>query len=155
MDLRSFKQALSSGPSCEIGFRLPTGRCLPRHFHLTEVGKVSKEFVDCGGTYRTTQACVLQTLVASDVEHRLTGNKTASILDKASTLELDDTVPVEVEVQGDTVSVYEVAAFERADKKLTFVLAAKSTACLAPDKCGLDQLPVLGDSCCSDQSECC
>jgi len=31
-------------------FKLPEGTYLPAHFHMTEVGLVTKHFVDCGGT---------------------------------------------------------------------------------------------------------
>lgn len=35
-----------------VNFRLPDGSYLPPHFHVTEIGKVSKHFIDCGGTER-------------------------------------------------------------------------------------------------------
>src|SRR5712691_5890617 len=53
-------------------FILPDGEAIPAHFHVTEVGHVAKKFVDCGGTFRDSEACVLQTYVAGDFAHRLT-----------------------------------------------------------------------------------
>ena len=35
-----------------IGFQLPNGELVPNHFHVTEVGKITKHFIDCGGTER-------------------------------------------------------------------------------------------------------
>ena len=35
-----------------IAFQLPNGTLVPNHFHVTEVGKISKHFIDCGGTVR-------------------------------------------------------------------------------------------------------
>ena len=35
-----------------ISFRLPDGTYLPSHFHVTEVGLVTKHFIDCGGVER-------------------------------------------------------------------------------------------------------
>jgi hypothetical protein len=32
---------------------------VPTHYHITEVGKVQKDFIDCGGTVRSSTACVL------------------------------------------------------------------------------------------------
>jgi hypothetical protein len=36
----------------QIRFQLPNGELVPEHFHVTEVGKISKYFIDCGGTVR-------------------------------------------------------------------------------------------------------
>jgi hypothetical protein len=36
----------------EIAFQLPNGELVPNHFHVTEVGKITKHFIDCGGTER-------------------------------------------------------------------------------------------------------
>lgn len=29
-----------------IGFQLPNGELVPSHFHVTEVGKITKHFID-------------------------------------------------------------------------------------------------------------
>ncbi len=36
----------------KITFQLPNGELVPNHFHVTEVGKITKNFIDCGGTLR-------------------------------------------------------------------------------------------------------
>lgn len=33
----------------KIAFQLPNGDLVPTHFHVTEIGKVTKHFIDCGG----------------------------------------------------------------------------------------------------------
>ena len=35
-----------------VNFRLPDGSYVPEHFHVTEVGVVTRNFIDCGGTVR-------------------------------------------------------------------------------------------------------
>lgn len=35
-----------------IAFILPDGSLVPSHFHVTEIGKTTKHFIDCGGTVR-------------------------------------------------------------------------------------------------------
>ncbi|CAM4098801.1 hypothetical protein GILI108418_04590 [Gillisia limnaea] len=35
-----------------LQFVLPDGNLVPRHFHVTEIGKVTKHYIDCGGTER-------------------------------------------------------------------------------------------------------
>ena len=156
MNVREFKIALSQNADKGILFQFPTGSQLAPHFHVTEIGKVMKDFVDCGGTRRSTEACVLQTLVANDFDHRLTCGKLAGVLEKAQVLGLDESMPVEAEVQTDSISIYALSGtpFE-SDGKLVFQLTSKNTACLAPDLCGLDEapsqaLPIAGDACCSD-----
>ena len=32
----------------ELNFKLPDGTFVPAHFHLTEIGLMTKHFVDCG-----------------------------------------------------------------------------------------------------------
>lgn len=153
MDFTEFHQTLRDHGPLQIVFRFAAGEKLPAHFHVTEIGKVTKDFIDCGGTRRTAVACVLQTLVADDVEHRLTAMKLSGILDHATTLNITSDSPVEVEIQTETVSVFSLDDFEVTDQQLIFDLKTKQTACLAPDRCGLE---ILGDddSCCGDTGCC-
>jgi hypothetical protein len=32
-----------------VTFQLPDGTTVPEHFHVTEVGLITKNFIDCGG----------------------------------------------------------------------------------------------------------
>ena len=155
MNFQQFSKQLAAAGENQMLLRLPSGEQVPAHFHVTEVGKVSKDFVDCGGVQRCEQTCVLQTLVANDVEHRLTADKLARILDFNNHLNLPADIPVEFEIQGSTVQVFSLDSCQLDDSRLTLNLAAKQTACLAPDKCGIgDALPTLDGSCCDD-SGCC
>ena len=43
-----------------IGFLLPNKNIVPNHFHVTEVGKVTKHFIDCGGTERNEEVISFQ-----------------------------------------------------------------------------------------------
>lgn len=159
MRLRDFRAALTAADADhQIEFGFSSGETLSPHFHVTEVGNVKKDFVDCGGSRSMTEVCMLQTLVANDTHHRLTAGKLATIIDKASVLGLHDDIMMEAEVQHDTISIYSVKGFSRTDAVLRFELTSKQTACLAPEKCKLDVLPVLGDSVgtdCGGESDCC
>lgn len=139
--------------------RLPNGNEIPEHFHVTEIGKVVKDFVDCGGTRRSNVSCMLQTLVANDTDHRITTSKLGAIVDKANVLGLTGEAAVEAEVQGVTIEIFSLDSIVVLDDKVTFGLAAKRTACLAPDVCRLDVLPVAGQSdaggCCGGETDCC
>jgi len=76
MNINAFREVLTANPEAAIRFMLPDGDFVPAHFHITEVGRVHKDFIDCGGTVRSTTACVLQVWVAGDLEHRLNTFKT-------------------------------------------------------------------------------
>lgn len=150
MDFQSLKQSLVAHHEKNVLFRFQSGQSLAEHFHVTEVGRVTKDFVDCGGTRRTTESCVLQTLVADDTDHRLTAGKLLSILEKSSALGIDANSIVDLEVQQDTVSIYSVGSVADNDadsSAIVFQLTPKQTECLAPDKCGIESLTVLGDDC--------
>ena len=142
MNLTTFQNHIANNADHGLIFQFPSGETLPVHFHITEVGKVTKDFVDCGGTRRTFHTCRLQTLVANDVDHRLKTDKLAGILGKTiEVLSLDGNLTVDVEVQRDTISVYEIATCDIADSTLTFTLQPTNTACLAPEACRIDAVP--------------
>ena len=46
MKLSEIKNTL--GQLDKIAFMLPNGKLVPSHFHVTEIGKISKHFIDCG-----------------------------------------------------------------------------------------------------------
>ena len=161
MTLKELKLALDRPGTRNVRFGFADGGQIEPHFHVTEVGKVTKDFVDCGGTRRTTESCVLQTYVANDFEHRLGTDTLAKVLQAAEPLALDDELPVEVEYQlrsahRGTIGLYQIAGCDISDEAVTLMLAPKATACLAPDRCGIEILPQLADSppCCGE-SGCC
>ena len=54
MNLTELKNLLEQYPSRRINFLLPDMTTMPVHFHITEVGHVQKNYIDCGGTSRTS-----------------------------------------------------------------------------------------------------
>jgi len=111
MNLQELKTCLQKRPELNLAVALPDGRHVPAHYHVTEVGHVAKKFVDCGGTFRAAEACVLQTYVGSskDDGHRLTAGKLVQILGFADAFLPSDALPVEVEYEDQVVSQYRVA----------------------------------------------
>jgi len=116
----------------QIAFELPDGSLVPNHFHVTEVGKITKHFIDCGGVERQETVVNFQLWDASDYDHRLHPEKLVSIIelsqDKLNIGDLD----IEVEYQGPTIGKYGLD-FDGTNFKLT----AKQTDCLAKDNCGV------------------
>jgi hypothetical protein len=143
MTLNELIGILSANPKTAIQMTLPNQSFIPHHFHVTEIGRVQKDFIDCGGTGRQSCSCVLQIWVANDVSHRLDSDKLASIITKGSELFETTAIPVEVEYDNGLISQYPVELAVVTSAGITLHLGTKHAACLAPDRCGvqLDALP--------------
>ena len=48
MNLDTFVAVLTENPLAALHLMLPDGSFVPAHFHVTEVGRVQKDFIDCG-----------------------------------------------------------------------------------------------------------
>ena len=140
MNLSNFRQALARDPNAALHVMLPDGDFVPAHFHITEIGRVNKHFVDCGGTERESTTCVVQAWVAADTDHRLTAGKLAKIVELAAPILKDDDMPVEIEYEAGVISQYPLGGVEVTPAGLLLMLGSKHTDCLAPDRCGI---PVL------------
>lgn len=130
MKLSDVKQIL---PTLEnVEFQLENGTFVPEHFHVTEVGMITKNFIDCGGVIRTEKVVNFQVWNADDFEHRLKPNKLLNIIKLSEEkLGIED-CKIEVEYQSDTIGKYDLEFNGK-----TFVLVNKTTACLAQDACGI------------------
>lgn len=138
MNVKEFTEVLVQNETAALEFVLPGGLPVPDHFHVTEVGRVDRAFIDCGGTRRATSSCMLQLWTADDVSHRLKPTKLVRVMSLAAPLLQSDDLPVEVEYGKDVASQYSVDHFQSVFGKLRFVLVSKRTDCLAMDKCGVD-----------------
>jgi hypothetical protein len=143
-------EVLDSNGGRNLHLMLPSGDFVPEHFHVTEIGRVHKTFIDCGGILRESAVCVLQAWTAHDVEHRLSAGKLSGILKLADAALASNDLEVHVEYGEDVAAQYVLADVVVADGGVLFVLTGKKTDCLAPDKCGVDL-------CCknSKSSKCC
>ncbi|GAL72880.1 DUF6428 family protein [Jejuia pallidilutea] len=140
-----------------IGFLLPNNTLVPKHFHITEVGKTTKHFIDCGGTVRKEEVINFQLWNANDYNHRLHPEKLMDIIALSEkVLDLKD-LEIEVEYQGDTIQKFGLDFNGE-----LFKLTTKATDCLAKDKCGIPlekpkvKLSDLNDEpCCAPDGNCC
>lgn len=135
----------------KVTFKLENGEKIPDHFHITEIGLVSKNFIDCGGKIRTESLINFQLWNANDLEHRLKPSKLLNIIKLSERkLEIED-LEVEVEYQADTIGKYGLK-FENNN----FILTNKKTDCLAKDNCGIpkEQIP-FNKPCSAENSDCC
>lgn len=151
MNLTKLKTALRAHPELNVTIALPDGRLVPAHFHVTEVGHVAKKFVDCGGTFRASESCVLQTHFGSskDDGHRLTAGKLAKILDLAKSILPSGELTVEVEYEEGVISQFPLTETSIKGAALTLQLGLKHTDCLAKAKCGVADESASEAACCA------
>ncbi|MFY1048411.1 DUF6428 family protein [Chryseobacterium sp. GP-SGM7] len=157
MNLNQIKEILQTLENVE--FQLENGTFVPEHFHVTEVGQITRNFIDCGGIIRKEKVVNLQLWNADDFEHRLKPSKLLNII-KLSEEKLGiENAEIEVEYQTETIGKYDL---EFNEKK--FILKNKKTACLAEDACGisaekpkikLSELQSNSADSCSPGSGCC
>jgi hypothetical protein len=141
----------------QITFMLPNGELVPTHFHVTEVGKITKHFIDCGGTVRNEEVANFQLWNADDYNHRLHPEKLSNIIALSEkVLGLED-LEIEVEYQSETIGKFGLDF----DGK-NFLLTTKQTDCLAKENCGIPaekpkrKLAEINDEpCCSPDGNCC
>ena len=147
MTLSELKALLSEHLDRHFRIALPGGVAVPVSFHVTEVGRLHKTFLDCGGKLRESTTCQLQIWAGQDYDHRIETGKMAAILDKAKSLLPDDSVPVEIEYEDRVISQYTIESHGLTDGAVVLNLAHKHTECLAPELCGLpslSRLPAIG-----------
>lgn len=131
----ALKAALAAAPELPLTVIWTDGEPIEAHFHVTEIGRVQRDFVDCGGTLRRTVTCLLQTWVADDTDHRLTAGKLLKALAQAAPVLRDEDLPVELEYEACNVVQLVVAEVRREGEVLILQLGSKHTDCLAKDVC--------------------
>jgi hypothetical protein len=155
MNIGSLRKNLHWHPAKNVRFILPDGDPIPADFHITEVGHVTKNFVDCGGTVRRMETCLLQAWIAgNDPDHRLTAGKLGKIIDRSAKIVPSEDLEVELEYEPCAVAQYKIDSVEAAGNELRFQLAHKHTDCLAREACGL--VPAdSGCACDPKDGKCC
>jgi hypothetical protein len=157
MKLSDVKQILDSADS--LNFQLENGRQVPEHFHVTEVGVITKHFIDCGGKVRNEKVANFQLWNANDTDHRLKPKKLLDIIALSEKVLGMEDLEIEVEYQAETIGKYELD-FNGKD----FVLHNKQTNCLAQDSCGIpteklkidiSQIPTSTTTSCTPGGGCC
>ncbi len=134
----------------ELLFVKENGTTVPKHFHVTEVGTITKNFIDCGGTLRTEEVINLQLWNANDTDHRLEAQKLLKILNLAEQKLGMKNEEIEVEYQGESI---EKLGLELRNGQ--FVLTNKQTACLAMELCCAPKIETVEATSCTPGGGCC
>lgn len=117
-----------------VNFELLNGTLVPEHFHVTEVGVITKDFIDCGGTVRHEKVANFQLWDTNDFEHRLKPQKLLNIINLSEKVLNMEDLEIEVEYQAETIGKFDLGFNGK-----NFVLITKQTNCLASDKCGIPE----------------
>ena len=104
MNVKDFKNTLSE--LNELTFVLPNGSHIAPHFHLTEVGEITKSYVDCRGSVRLEKTANFQLWTAHDYDHRLKPRKVIEIIEMAEKEIGLQNLDIEVEYQSETIGRY-------------------------------------------------
>jgi len=153
MKLSGLRAALAAHPDRPLSVIWTDGEPIEAHFHVTEVGRVQRDFVDCGGKLRRVVTCLLQTWVGEDVGHRITARKLLKAIELAAPVLGGDDLPVELEYEACNVVQVKIAAVEVAADALLIRVASKHTDCLAKDVCL--PAPASASSGCKPGQGCC
>jgi hypothetical protein len=135
MQLSLLKARLSENVNLPLRIMMPNGDSIPAHAHVTEVARVDKRFIDCGGTLREESTCRLQTWVADDIEHRLIAGKLLGILGKAGPVLLSEDLEVDIEYERGVLTQSPLDSVRMLGNEIVLELKERHTACLAPEKC--------------------
>jgi hypothetical protein len=156
MKLSQFKKHLEA--VSDIHFVLPDGTKIPSHFHITEVGMTTKQFTDCGNTFRISKTATFQLWTSVDFYHRLEPQKILKIIASTEKMFEGEDLDIEIEYQMETVGKFGLDFINN-----EFVLINTKTDCLAKDNCGIptDKIKTkIGEwkekaVCCGVDSNCC
>lgn len=135
----------------KVNFILPNGISVPPHFHITEIGIITKHFIDCGGTERTEKVANFQLWTADDFDHRIAPKKLLDIIELSEDIIGLNNLEIEVEYQTDTIGKFGL----KLDRD-NFLLTNTKTDCLDKDKCGItDKEDSSEKSTCNTKAGCC
>jgi len=132
---------------CRVAIYTPSGLSVPCHFHITEIGRTTKKFVDCGGVERVTSNTTFQIWVADDTDHKMSVGKFVNIIEAGKDLvNAEDQIVFEYD-NNHTIGLYGVYLFQRLDHFFNIFLVQKRANCLAPDKCKVNVEPATKQCC--------
>ena len=150
MKLSHFTELLQTHSDKPFRLVLPGDQAVPHSFHVTEVGYVTKRFIDCGGKLHTIQTCQLQAWLGTDTDHRLLAGKMVGVLNQAAArgvLPAGEDLDVEIEYEDTAISQYPIAGCAVTEDAVILSLTSKHTDCLAKESC-LPSLPMAAGDCC-------
>jgi uncharacterized protein DUF6428 len=151
MTLYDLQNALEANPKRFPRFVLPDGDYIGAHAHVTEVGLVVRNFIDCGGLVGKEEKIVLQTHVGNDTDHQLRSDRFAKILQLGSRVIPRADLDVDVEYDCCVVAQYPIAEARPDGQHLNLILRRGRTQCRARER----RESETAAGCCAASAACC
>ena len=151
MTLQGLQNVLEANPRRFPRFVLPDGDYIPVHAHVTEVGHVVRNFIDCGGLTGKEEKVVLQTHVGNDTDHRLRSERFAKILQLGTRVIPSAGLDVDVEYDCCVVAQYPIAKATPDGEHLNLILQRGRTQCRARER----RESETEAGCCAASTACC
>ncbi len=151
MTFHDLENALEANPELFPRFVLPDGDYIPPHAHVTEVGHVVRNFIDCGGLTGKEEKVVLQTHVGDDADHRLRSDRFATILQLGSRVIPGADLDVDVEYDCCVVAQYPIGEATPDGEHLNLILQRGRTQCRARER----RESETATGCCATSATCC
>ena len=151
MTFHDLENALEANPKRLPRFVLPNGDYIPAQAHVTEVGHVVRNFIDCGGLTGKEEKILLQTHVGDDTDHRLRSDRFAKILQLGHRVIPSADLDVDVEYDCCVVAQYPIAEAIPDGEHLNLILQRGRTQCRARER-RESETPA---SCCATSTACC
>jgi Family of unknown function (DUF6428) len=149
MTFHDLENVLKANPELFPRFVLPDGDYIPAHAHVTEVGHVVRNFIDCGGLTGKDEKVVLQTHVGNDTGHRLRSDRFAKILRLGDRVVPSADLDVDVEYDCCVVAQYPIAKATPDGEHLNLILRRSRTQCRARRE------SETAAGCCAASTACC
>jgi hypothetical protein len=150
MTLHDLQNALEANPELFPRFVLPDGEYIPAHAHVTEVGHLVRNFIDCGGLTGKEEKIVLQTHVGDDTDHRLRSDRFARILELGNRVIPSADLDLDVEYDCCVVAQYPIAEAAPDGDHLNLILRRSRTQCRARERRDSETA-----ACCATSAACC
>jgi|SRR5439155_23133199 len=150
MKYEALKSALERYPTTFPRFVLPNGDYVPPHAHITEVGHLVRNFIDCGGLTGKEEKVVLQTHVGNDTAHRLRSDRLAKILGLGNRVIPNADLNVDVEHDCCVVAQYPIAEAQPRGQYLDLILQRGRTQCRARER----RQTKTAEACCATADTC-
>ena len=150
MTFHDLQNALEANPSRFPRFVLPDGDYIPAHAHVTEVGHLVRNFIDCGGLSGKEEKVVLQTHVGDDTDHRLRSDRFAKILQLGKRVIPTANLDVDVEYDCCVVAQYPIANAKRDGEHLNLILRRGRTQCRVRER----RQSETAATCCATSAAC-
>jgi hypothetical protein len=151
MTFNELLNALDANPNRLPRFVLPDGDYIPAHAHVTEVGHLVKNTIDCGGLSGKEERVVLQMHVGDDIDHRLRSDRFAKILRLGKRVIPTANLDVDVEYDCCVVAQYPITSAKPDGEYLNMILQRGRTQCRVRER----RQGETAITCCATNAACC